>query len=176
MNLEFGLSVRIYTASALHDANLSVRPTTLPNCDFLGLFANKSFETGDVVCRYVGDWLRTADAIRLKDKSYLMRLGEQSYVDARPHDRVLARYINDCINQGGWNVEFVKLPEQGCALVVATRPIAAWEELFVSYGKRYWMLQRPIRLSNAQLRAILLVAANAGGIELANGGDMSNTG
>jgi hypothetical protein len=86
------------------------------------------------------------------------------------------RYINDCINQGGWNVEFVKLPEQGCALVVATRPIAAWEELFVSYGKRYWVLQRPIRLSNVQLRAILLVAANAGGVEVANRGDMSNTG
>jgi hypothetical protein len=44
------------------------------------------------------------------------------------------RYINDCISPRGWNVEFIKLPEDWMALVVATRDIFPGEELFVNYG------------------------------------------
>lgn len=64
------------------------------------------------------------------------------------------RYINDCINPAGWNVEFVKMPHLGCALVKATRDIAAGEELFVSYGAKYWMLQQPVRPSFSEIRRI----------------------
>lgn len=45
-----------------------------------------------------------------------------------------SRYINDCISPHGWNVEFVKLPQDWMALVVAMRDICPGEELFVSYG------------------------------------------
>ena len=47
------------------------------------------------------------------------------------------RYINDCISPHGWNVEFLKLPQDWMALVVATRDICPGEELFVSYGLYY---------------------------------------
>jgi SET domain-containing protein len=151
-NADFELAVSLYVVKSLYNSGLVVAPTLLPNCTFLGLFAGRRFNKGEVVCKYVGDRYRTGEAIRLKDKSYLMRLGEQSYVDAQPHVGVYARYMNDCINSNGWNVEFVKLPERGCALVVALRDIECYEELFVSYGKRYWMLQKPVTLSGAQLK------------------------
>lgn len=154
MNGEFEKAVAIYATKCLYNSTLKVAPTSLPGCSFFGLYAIRPFCKGQVVCKYVGDRYRTAEAIRLKDKSYLMRLGEQSYVDAQPHMDVMARYINDCINPNGWNVEFQKIPEKGYALVVATRDINCGEEIFVSYGKRYWMLQRPVKISDQDLVAL----------------------
>lgn len=72
--------------------DLIVKKTTLPDCDFLGLFANKDFEKDSIVCVYTGNVLRTRDALRLEDKSYLMRLGEQCYIDAKDTLDVVARY------------------------------------------------------------------------------------
>ena len=46
---------------------------------------------------------------RLPDKSYLMRLGGFTYVDARERPTCLARYINDCRNPLGHNVRFDKV-------------------------------------------------------------------
>lgn len=151
-NSEFNEDVSIYAARLLYNHSLRVGLTSLPGCSFLGLYTSRDFKMGDIVCKYVGKRMRTAEAIKSKDKSYLMRLGEQSYVDAEPHKAVFARYINDCLNPRGWNVEFVKNAERGYALVVAVRNIACGEEVFVSYGKRYWMLQKPVKLSDIQLR------------------------
>lgn len=69
-----------------------VSNTWLASCDFWGLFTKRKFVKGDVVCIYTGDIHRTIPALRLKNKSYLMRLGEQCYVDAQPHSHVFARY------------------------------------------------------------------------------------
>ena len=76
---------------------------------------------------------------RLKDKSYLMRLGSQVYIDAKDHENVLARYINDCKNQFGYNVHLKKLPDEAKALVIASRDIAPGEELYLNYGRWYWL-------------------------------------
>lgn len=105
----------------------------------LGLFAGRRFVRGEVVCKYAGNVLRTVEAIRLKDKSYLMRLGPQVYVDAGPRLEVAARYINDCRNPLLFNVAFDKRPDQQCALVVATRDLDEGEEIFANYGKFYWV-------------------------------------
>ena len=75
-----------------------------------------------------------------------MRLGEQCYIDAKDCPDVLARFINDCITPGGWNVEFQKRPEECCADIIATRDIAAGEEIFVNYGKWYWAKLKPTRV------------------------------
>ena len=101
---------------------------------FNGLFATKHYKQGDVVCVYTGRVYRTSAAQALADKSYLMRIGEQCYIDAREsgwvpelaeedaenkestHDTALhppciARYINDSINPAGYNVAFKKYPK-----------------------------------------------------------------
>ncbi len=70
---------------------LKISITWLKDCDFLGLFANQKIIQGEIICKYTGDIHRTVPALRLKDKSYLMRLGEQVYVDALAHPDVKAR-------------------------------------------------------------------------------------
>ena len=117
---------------------LDVRLSTIGKVAGFGLFARKSFLAGEVICVYEGDFYRTKDAIRLKDKSYLMRLGPQCYVDALNRGDVPARYINDCRNPLLHNVYFDKRPEDRQAHVTAIRTIEKGEELFVDYGKRYW--------------------------------------
>lgn len=74
------------------DSNdLIVRSTTLKRCNFEGLFANRVFKKDEIICIYRGTVLRTKEALNLSDKSYLMRLGEQCYVDAKDHLDTLAR-------------------------------------------------------------------------------------
>ena len=117
----------------------------------LGLFALREFRAGDVLLEYAGTVHRTRDALRERDKSYLMRLGEQTYVDARSHPHIMARYINDCRNAMLYNVRFDKRPAERRALVVATRRIVEGDELFVDYGRIYWASESPSRLSLADL-------------------------
>jgi len=148
---EGGLRVNVSWLASISSSSSSSAPHT---DSFLGLFAERPFAQGQVVCVYRGIACRTVEALRLRDKSYLMRLGEQCYVDARETPHVLARYINDCINPAGWNVKFDKQASEQCAYVVALRNIATGEELFADYGKRYWRGASivPARISFAQLQ------------------------
>merc|ERR1719421_643221 len=59
-------------------------------------------------------------------------------VDAAQHPEVLARYINDNFEAARRNAKFVKLKPKRRALVVATRDIAAGEEIYAFYGEGYW--------------------------------------
>lgn len=55
-----------------------------------GLFANKRFERGDVICAYDGRMLDVVDARKLKVKTHVMRLaGTQFAVDGWPLARAL---------------------------------------------------------------------------------------
>jgi len=91
MNKEFLLYSTIYAYHLLYNHNLQVKITTLPNCNFNGLYTKKFYCYNEVICQYYGDNLRTIEAIRLKDKSYLMRLGEQCYIDAKNYPLIYAR-------------------------------------------------------------------------------------
>ena len=161
MNHEFAEAVHVYVTGLLRPISktgLYVDTSWLADGDphFKGLFANsKIFRANDVVTTYQGVCLNTADALRLVDKTYLMRLGQQCYVDAQPCPLIFARYINDCINPAGYNVRFEKHPEMQCAHVVALRDIHPGEEIFVDYGKWYWAsaVSKPFRLSFSALIA-----------------------
>jgi len=91
MNKEFLLYSTIYAYHILYNHNLQVKITTLPNCNFNGLYTKKLYCYNEVICQYYGDKMRTIEAIRLKDKSYLMRLGEQCYIDAKNYPLIYAR-------------------------------------------------------------------------------------
>jgi hypothetical protein len=124
------------TPAAGRESGLEVKQSWLSqeeSSTFNGLFVTKHYGQGDVVCIYTGRVYRTSPAQALADKSYLMRIGEQCYIDAREsgwapevaeedaknkenvHDSSLyppciARYINDSINPAGHNVVFEKFP------------------------------------------------------------------
>jgi hypothetical protein len=80
------------------DDGLVVKATTLPGCTFLGLFTNRHFEKNSLICKYKGTVLTTREAMRLEDKMYLMRLGEQCYIDAKDASHVFARYFRQSFN------------------------------------------------------------------------------
>jgi hypothetical protein len=106
----------------------------------LGLFATRDHAAGGVVCEYMGVTWRNAEAWRRADKSYLLKLGDGKYVDALYSPEVLARYINDCRGRrGGYNVAFERHPRDDKADVVALRDIRAGEELYIDYGRIYWL-------------------------------------
>ena len=111
-----------------------------------GLFTRVPIAKGTCVCIYTGKVLRTVDAIRLTDKSYLMRLGPQVYVDPCEDATVLGRYINDPRNRLLQNVVFDKRPDEQCAYINAKRDIAAGEEIFADYGRWYWLRKSSTRL------------------------------
>ncbi|OQR80788.1 hypothetical protein ACHHYP_17184 [Achlya hypogyna] len=115
-----------------------VRPSRLPSAGD-GLFATRSFAPGDIVCEYRGNVLSTREALQVADKSYLMRLGKDVYIDARARLDVAARYINDCRSKGTHNVVFEKNPAQRMATVRALQVIMPDDELFVDYGTWYWL-------------------------------------
>ena len=166
-NKEFDIHVVIRICKFKYARNVLVKRTVLSGCSFMGLYARRPIKEGEIVCAYVGDILTTKEALHLSNKDYLMRLGEQRYVDSKPYTGVAARYINDCINPAGWNIEFQKRPRQGYALVVAIRDINRGQELFGSYGKWYWLGARktikPVRLSFMDVQRLILKSSESDG-------------
>ena len=105
----------------------------------LGLFATTDIAAHTVLCEYTGAELTLAEVAAIEDYTYIMSgFGLTCYIDAREHPDVLARYINDGGNSGAQNARFVKLPSRRRAAVVATRDVRAGEEIYASYGPRYW--------------------------------------
>ncbi|CAF0743883.1 unnamed protein product, partial [Didymodactylos carnosus] len=111
-----------------------------------GLYAKSAINANAIVCIYKGRTLRTIDAIRQKDKTYLMRLGPQCYVDPSDDVTILGRYINDARNKRYQNVYFDKRPDENCAYVIAKRNIASGEEIYADYGRWYWLSKPATKL------------------------------
>ena len=72
-----------------------------------------------------------------------MSLALNLHIDAATSDGVsaplsLARFVNDNRLPGTVNCVFTKVPSRQKALLVALRAIEPGEELFASYGEKYW--------------------------------------
>ncbi|GMF29300.1 unnamed protein product [Phytophthora lilii] len=127
---------------------VEVRESGIPGAG-KGLFATRKLLEGSTICEYTGVVLPNQAAWKLQDKSYLMKLGDGKYVDALNCPEVKARYINDCRgHRGGFNVRFEKRPQEDKADVVAMRDIEPGEELFVDYGRLYWLAYNLIHKDN----------------------------
>eukprot|EP01029_Cantina_marsupialis_P005726 TRINITY_DN16237_c0_g1_i1.p1 TRINITY_DN16237_c0_g1~~TRINITY_DN16237_c0_g1_i1.p1 ORF type:complete len:563 (-),score=128.44 TRINITY_DN16237_c0_g1_i1:448-2136(-) len=133
---------------------LEVKTSIIPEAG-KGLFASTELLNKKVICVYSGTIYDTKTALKLDDKTYLMRLGPETYVDAREDESVFARFINDPRNSLLHNAEFKKKPESGIAEVIATRDIRKGEEIFVNYGKWYWAMSKVPKFSCKQWRESL---------------------
>jgi len=106
----------------------------------LGLFAARSFKKGENVTKYMGRVMGpVADADRLMQVDtvngqgeHTLRMGGQ-LVDGL-HGSSGAQYINSAFNTEGKNN--VAFNHNGT--VVATKAIAALDELLVAYGPSFW--------------------------------------
>ncbi len=121
------------------EAALEVRASRIPGAG-LGLFATTDIAAHSVICEYTGAELTLVEVAFLEDSTYLMgAFGLTCHVDAREHPHVLSRYINDGGSAEIQNTRFVKMPSRRRACVQATRAIRKGEEIYASYGPRYWV-------------------------------------
>jgi hypothetical protein len=113
-----------------------------------GLFALQPVVAGTVIGEYCGDqidsvwrWLRTPNL------DYAARTTNPHVrICAARHPEVQVRYVNHHIDPLARNVQLHN--RDGGKFLVATRDIAAGEELFLDYGDFYWKL-KGIRLPGA---------------------------
>lgn len=137
-----------------YETQLEVAPSTIEGAGN-GLFALTAIPKGDTVCHYTGYRHDYQSQKRLRDRSYVLKLQNgwpkydrrnDGFVDAHPTREVLARYINDPRNEDKCNVKFEYIQQPGVwhCPVVALRDIEVGEELFISYGPRYWEESRMI--------------------------------
>lgn len=125
-----------------HFPELLVRPSQIQNAG-LGLYTNESLLSGQTIAYYSGHRHDYLSQKKIKDKRYLLQLGcSDRFVDPEPCLDVKARYINDPINENVINVEFVPDSDNWRANIRCTRDIRKNEELFISYGEKYWMLYK----------------------------------
>lgn len=137
-----------------YEDSLKVAPSTIDGAG-KGLFTTVPIPKGAIVCYYSGYRHHYQSQKRLKDRRYIMKLQNgwpkfdrknDGFVDALPTKNVLARFINDPRLDERCNVAFehIKEPDIWHCPVVAQRDIISGEELFVSYGNRYWSESRMI--------------------------------
>ena len=124
------------------DTFLTAAPSTIPNAG-KGLFNDATLgrviAKGETLCYYCGhihNFLSTKHLAQ--DKSYLMLVSGELFVDPGPCPQIKARYINDPLNEAFLNCEYVPEPQSFRCAVVATKTIHPGEEVFGSYGEAYW--------------------------------------
>ena len=102
-----------------------------------GLFAARDFAPGAHLADYTGDELiirRDGDG-----GSYCLALSQRRAIDAAPTNTGYGRWANDPRgSNGGPNAEFVLNPARGTGRLRSTARIRKGDEIFVSYGRKYW--------------------------------------
>jgi len=127
---------------------LYVDTSTIPNSG-LGLFAKKSFKSGDYICKFTGELINNRE-FKKRDVG-----GPRShyFIDMSSHHKGLtldvynsksiARYANDAEGMGKipglTNNATIYTTKSGySAYLSATKDIESGEEIFVNYGEDYW--------------------------------------
>jgi len=133
------------SCSSVED-DLVATQSQIPNAG-LGLFyqpnsSETTIPVGKTLCYYYGHIHNFHSSKILEDKSYLMLIAGNSFVDPGPCLQIKARYINDPLNDDLVNCKFIPEPEFYRCRVVSTSPITPQTELFVSYGDMYWSQQK----------------------------------
>jgi hypothetical protein len=124
------------------EQGLVVAPSLVPGAG-MGLFVDRDYEAGEVVCTYIGRCLTLVQMLRTRDWTYMMdcgkdRHGRRVHLDARREPRSKAAYVNHHFDRDKVNVVCDEIPDQRKCLVLASRRILLGEELYMDYGLKYW--------------------------------------
>jgi len=129
---------------------LIIRKSQLPESG-RGLYTLDDIPKGGRICEYAGRRRKWADVKHLDGHNgYLLRLNRTTAIDARPLKSGKGRYANDASGLSRVpglrnNAEYLIYGDR--VFIEATRRIRAGEEVFVSYGREFWSLQKAIRKS-----------------------------
>ncbi len=117
----------------------------------MGLFTRVDIKKGDRIVEYKGRRRKWREVKHLDGHNgYLLRLNRTTAIDALPTLSAKGRYANDALGltrAPGMpnNAEYLIYDYR--VYIEATRKIRKGEEVFVSYGKEFWALQRKLRSS-----------------------------
>ena len=111
-----------------------------------GLWAKVNFRRGDIICKYEGEQVTWKECQRRNLAqtgygSYYLYINERKCIDAQHTPWAIGRYANDAaglsrIKELRNNARYKII--KGDPYIVASRNIRKGEEIFVSYGKKYW--------------------------------------
>jgi SET domain-containing protein len=129
---------------ALLEKELEIKPSIIPGSG-QGLFTKVDIPKGSRIAEYTG---RITTWKEVKDNwsnVYLYTVKPNHVIDASGSKKVLARYVNDAngltrIKGLTNNSEFFN--DGLRVFIVATKNIAAGEEILSAYGKEYWEVAR----------------------------------
>mmetsp|Transcript_12326 Transcript_12326/g.32246 ORF Transcript_12326/g.32246 Transcript_12326/m.32246 type:complete len:152 (-) Transcript_12326:280-735(-) len=120
---------------AQSEHGLDVRTSLLPGVG-QGLFAVRKFKKGDPIGSFAGKVLKEEKVKRLSQEErefVLTGFVNNMSVDASRDSNMLTRYIRESAEQN-LNAEFVRMPKEYVAVVVATRDIEAGEEIYAKHS------------------------------------------
>jgi SET domain-containing protein len=118
----------------------------------MGLFTKVDIKKGERIVEYAGRRKKWAAVKHLDGHNgYLLRLSRTTAIDARPKNSGKGRYANDAMGMSRVpglrnNAEYLIYGNR--VFIEATRNIRKGEEIFVSYGKEFWNLQRKLLQGN----------------------------
>ena len=155
---------RAFNDAANRRPQLAVRDSHLPHAG-LGVFVQRDFGEDQIIAQYEGRHLdkRELDFVYGNGNEtvapYSLEVDEDHYIDADPEVCVAApindlHYLNQVSRAGSSNCRCVRYSsdERDAVFVVTTRHIQEGEELYFSYGSKYWShldLSRVPRLLDA---------------------------
>jgi SET domain-containing protein len=122
---------------------LFVKESQIPHAG-KGLYVSVSKHKGDVVSFYRGEVLSYEEAENRAEKGedgYFINMHNETILDSM-HVDCFAKYANDAhgieksIFKSNTEIRLSGNPEMAC--LVALRDIKAGEEIFCSYGRKYW--------------------------------------
>jgi len=128
-----------YTIDAKEEDYLYVKESAIQGAG-KGLFTAIAIYKDEVICLFKGEQLSHEESLKRMlagEDRYFINLLEGGIMDSM-HVHCFAKYANDVVGSKFRTNAKIGLDEQDNVCIVATRRILPGEEIFCSYGKRYW--------------------------------------
>jgi hypothetical protein len=137
-----GIEPELDESVRLNEQSLIVAPSLVPGAG-LGLFADRDYEIGEIVCTYIGMQLTPLQMLRTRDWTYVMdcgkdRSGRRIHIDARHQPRSKAAHVNHHFDRSKVNIVCDERADERKTLLLASRRILCGEEIYMDYGVKYW--------------------------------------
>jgi len=138
--LEAGYSNALtYAIDAKEEEYLYVKKSNISGAGN-GLFTAITIYKDEVICLFKGEQLSHEESLKRMlagEDRYFINMVEGGVMDSM-HVNCFAKYANDVVGSRFKTNAKISLDEYDNVCLVATRKISKGEEIFCSYGKRYW--------------------------------------
>lgn len=129
---------------ALLEKHLVVKDSTIPGSG-KGLFTNVFIPKGTRIVEYKGRITVWKEVKNDSDNGYIYTINNNHVIDARSTPKALARYANDAkglVRIKGITNNSTYVNDGLKAYIESVKDIPAGAEIFVDYGRDYWVVMR----------------------------------